>query len=183
MAGTSSSLSQFTAQLTLSPDSSIKPKISGTALNGDVYQFLQLHFHWHFEDDKGTEHAVDGRRYSLEVTFKSSKVSTSTLCTFSTRKRQTCTRRSIYLKLEFAKPVAQRQPSFFDSMHVTFLKFANSMQISLTSPCSRRSPSICTPRFIAKRRKNQITFLLLRQWMREGCSWQSTFLSSLLCSI
>jgi len=50
------------------------PIIKGSALNGMTYKFVQLHFHWHDNDTAGSEHAIDGKRYALEVTYQ------STLC-------------------------------------------------------------------------------------------------------
>lgn len=58
----------FSGQLTLKTDGLEKlPELSGTAVDGDKYRFWQLHFHWHFDNDKGSEHALDGQRYALEV--------------------------------------------------------------------------------------------------------------------
>lgn len=57
-----------TVQLTLDADSIDKNIIPRVKLgNGDTYQFKQLHFHWHQNDTKGSEHAINGRRSALEV--------------------------------------------------------------------------------------------------------------------
>lgn len=43
------------------------PKITGTALNGNVYQFAELHFHWNQKDNRGSEHSFNGAREALEM--------------------------------------------------------------------------------------------------------------------
>lgn len=44
------------------------PIIKGPALGNQSYQFAQLHFHWHSAlDSGGSEHAIDGKRFALEV--------------------------------------------------------------------------------------------------------------------
>ena len=43
------------------------PKISGIALNHDVYQFNELHFHWDENDTRGSEHSIHGSRHALEM--------------------------------------------------------------------------------------------------------------------
>jgi carbonic anhydrase len=43
------------------------PLIKGPALEEHSYKFVQLHFHWHTNDSLGSEHAIDGQRYALEV--------------------------------------------------------------------------------------------------------------------
>lgn len=59
------------AQLTLTASDKISdqvPKVSGTGMDGDTFQFNQLHFHWHATDDRqGSEHAIDGHRTALEM--------------------------------------------------------------------------------------------------------------------
>ncbi|XP_049842887.1 carbonic anhydrase 1-like isoform X2 [Schistocerca gregaria] len=40
--------------------------LRGGPLTGE-YQFLQLHFHWGESDDMGSEHAVDGSYYAMEM--------------------------------------------------------------------------------------------------------------------
>lgn len=45
------------------------PIVKGPALNDKVYKFVQLHFHWHYNDSEGSEHAIDGKRYALEVSY------------------------------------------------------------------------------------------------------------------
>lgn len=61
----------MTAQLNYKPededDENGIPTIAGSALGNDKYRFVQLHFHWHMDDTKGSEHAIDGKRYALEV--------------------------------------------------------------------------------------------------------------------
>ncbi|KAI1296937.1 Carbonic anhydrase 15 [Halotydeus destructor] len=60
-----------TAQLTLNKSGlsgEQVPSISGTAL-GHSYEFIQLHFHWHTKDDKGSEHAIDGNHFALEMHY------------------------------------------------------------------------------------------------------------------
>ena len=57
-----------TSQLELDTDGAqVKPIVTGSALDGKQYQFVQLHFHWHSSNDHGSEHAIDGKRYALEV--------------------------------------------------------------------------------------------------------------------
>ena len=41
-------------------------RVSGGGLNGE-YRVLQLHFHWGSDDSEGSEHAVDGDHYPMEV--------------------------------------------------------------------------------------------------------------------
>lgn len=48
------------------------PVIKGPALEDMAYKFVQLHFHWHTNDTLGSEHAIDGQRYALEVSNRSS---------------------------------------------------------------------------------------------------------------
>ena len=43
--------------------------ITGTALNNDIYRFLQFHFHWRNSHSSGSEHAIDGRKFTMEVCF------------------------------------------------------------------------------------------------------------------
>ena len=44
------------------------PRLQGTAFGGEKYKFVQLHFHWNTErHTNGSEHAIDGRRYALEL--------------------------------------------------------------------------------------------------------------------
>ncbi|GBM35061.1 Carbonic anhydrase 2 [Araneus ventricosus] len=38
-------------------------------VEGSVYTFQQLHFHWGSRYDQGSEHTLDGRRYALEAHF------------------------------------------------------------------------------------------------------------------
>ena len=42
-------------------------KVTG---HGDAYKIEQLHFHFGCENNKGSEHTVDGQRYSGEVTIQ-----------------------------------------------------------------------------------------------------------------
>lgn len=46
-----------------------RPAVSGSAVGNATYEFIQLHFHWDDEDDQGSEHAIDGHRYALEVSI------------------------------------------------------------------------------------------------------------------
>nr|XP_027206250.1 carbonic anhydrase 7-like [Dermatophagoides pteronyssinus] len=41
--------------------------ITGTALNNDIYRFLQFHFHWRNSHSSGSEHAIDGRKFTMEM--------------------------------------------------------------------------------------------------------------------
>lgn len=43
------------------------PKLSGSALNGEVYQFAELHFHWDQKNARGSEHSFNGAREALEM--------------------------------------------------------------------------------------------------------------------
>lgn len=40
---------------------------TGSAFFGDTYRFLQLHFHWRNAHSGGSEHAIDGEKFSMEV--------------------------------------------------------------------------------------------------------------------
>lgn len=59
------------AQLTLKLSDAVNkwaPKIKGSGVEDNEYQFNQLHFHWNKNDDiDGSEHAIDGQRYALEM--------------------------------------------------------------------------------------------------------------------
>ena len=35
--------------------------------NGEVYQFLQLHFHWGSTETQGSEHTIKGTRYATII--------------------------------------------------------------------------------------------------------------------
>ena len=37
--------------------------------NGEVYQFLQLHFHWGSKDTQGSEHTINGTEYVVFIPF------------------------------------------------------------------------------------------------------------------
>lgn len=54
-----------TAQLGLLD--SPKPNLTGTAVNGKLYEFAQLHFHWGEKSDRGSEHSVDSVFYPAEM--------------------------------------------------------------------------------------------------------------------
>lgn len=49
-----------TAEVDLEP----KPSLE---FNGESYSLQQLHFHWGNNDYEGSEHAIDGNKYSLEM--------------------------------------------------------------------------------------------------------------------
>ncbi|XP_068093692.1 carbonic anhydrase 3-like isoform X1 [Hyperolius riggenbachi] len=49
-------------------DSSDKSVIRGGPLNG-TYRLRQVQFHWGSSDDQGSEHVIDGLRYSGEIHF------------------------------------------------------------------------------------------------------------------
>jgi len=56
-----------TAQLDAAkPLSATQGILRGGQLGGD-YQILQLHFHWGANDNQGSEHTVDGKKYPLEL--------------------------------------------------------------------------------------------------------------------
>jgi len=56
-----------TAQLdAVSPLGATQGILRGGQLTGD-YQILQLHFHWGANDNQGSEHTVDGKKYPLEL--------------------------------------------------------------------------------------------------------------------
>ncbi|XP_013791622.1 putative carbonic anhydrase 3, partial [Limulus polyphemus] len=52
-----------TAQVTVTGNQS--PAIEAGGL-GNMYTFLQLHFHWGKYDSRGSEHTVNGKKYPLE---------------------------------------------------------------------------------------------------------------------
>ena len=41
-------------------------RVSGGRLNGE-YAVVQFHFHWGNDDTHGSEHAVNGERFPMEV--------------------------------------------------------------------------------------------------------------------
>ncbi|GAV02564.1 hypothetical protein RvY_13109 [Ramazzottius varieornatus] len=43
------------------------PQLTGGGLVEGQYDFRQLHFHWGGNDSRGSEHAIDGKQYPLEV--------------------------------------------------------------------------------------------------------------------
>ena len=45
-------------------------KLTGGPLGKSVYKLEQLHFHFGCENNKGSEHTVDGQAYSGEVTIQ-----------------------------------------------------------------------------------------------------------------
>lgn len=44
----------------------VQPFLTGGPLGSDKYIFEQLHFHWADEDSCGSEHTIEGGRYSME---------------------------------------------------------------------------------------------------------------------
>ena len=57
-----------TIQLTIEDDHLDSEAIPRAQVNnGNSYRFKQLHFHWHQNDSKGSEHAINGRQSALEV--------------------------------------------------------------------------------------------------------------------
>ena len=44
------------------------PSISAGGLDG-VFRAAQFHFHWGSDDNKGSEHTIDGDSFPLEVRF------------------------------------------------------------------------------------------------------------------
>lgn len=47
-------------------DSDTKPTLSGGPLSGK-YEFSQLHFHWGDNDNIGSERAINGKKYPIEL--------------------------------------------------------------------------------------------------------------------
>ena len=45
-------------------------RIKGAGLPG-TYRIAQLHFHWGSDNNKGSEHTIDGNAYPLEVSWSS----------------------------------------------------------------------------------------------------------------
>lgn len=43
------------------------PTITGSAADGDMYQFVEAHFHWDQQDTTGSEHSISGKRTALEM--------------------------------------------------------------------------------------------------------------------
>lgn len=43
------------------------PKLTGSVVNHDIYQFNELHFHWDENDTRGSEHSIHGSRQALEM--------------------------------------------------------------------------------------------------------------------
>ena len=46
---------------------SVQPFLTGGPLGDQKYIFEQLHFHWSDHDNSGSEHTVEGGRYSMEA--------------------------------------------------------------------------------------------------------------------
>lgn len=44
----------------------VQPRLRGGGLSHD-YQAAQFHFHWGSTDDRGSEHALNNKRYPMEV--------------------------------------------------------------------------------------------------------------------
>lgn len=44
-----------------------RPAVTGSALFDDVYMFQQFHFHWGSKNTIGSEHAVFGQKFAMEV--------------------------------------------------------------------------------------------------------------------
>merc|ERR1711973_1069686 len=44
-----------------------QPYVTGGRLGSDVYEFLQLHWHWGSVSTRGSEHTVDGKEYPAEI--------------------------------------------------------------------------------------------------------------------
>jgi hypothetical protein len=61
------SLVQFTANFLHSP------QLAGGGLVAGKYDFRQLHFHWGANDTRGSEHAIEGRQYPIEVSPQPNK--------------------------------------------------------------------------------------------------------------
>jgi len=59
--------------------------LTGGQLEGE-YQILQLHFHWGANDQKGSEHTVDGKEYPLELHVVHRKVGVPLADLFTTPK-------------------------------------------------------------------------------------------------
>lgn len=41
--------------------------MTGDLINGEKYNFLDLHAHWGTSGDDGTEHSIDGQKFSTEL--------------------------------------------------------------------------------------------------------------------
>ncbi|KAH7645125.1 unconventional myosin-vi-like [Dermatophagoides farinae] len=41
--------------------------VTGTALNNDIYRFVQFHFHWRNSHSSGSEHAINGNKFTMEM--------------------------------------------------------------------------------------------------------------------
>ncbi|RWS05877.1 Carbonic anhydrase 7-like protein [Dinothrombium tinctorium] len=55
-----------TVQL-MSSDKKNLPMITGSALDNQVYKFVQAHFHWGVRNGFGSEHKINGRAFALEL--------------------------------------------------------------------------------------------------------------------
>lgn len=44
-----------------------RPSITGSAANGDVFLFDEIHFHWGSSDNSGSEHAILGNKFPVEM--------------------------------------------------------------------------------------------------------------------
>ena len=56
----------FAAQVDLGGATSVLPSITGGGLNGK-FLAAQFHFHWGSVDTQGSEHTIEGNKYSMEV--------------------------------------------------------------------------------------------------------------------
>ena len=57
----------ITVKISFNSNESKRPFITGTALDGKTYLFEQMHFHWSNDTKNGSEHAINGKKFSGEV--------------------------------------------------------------------------------------------------------------------
>ena len=64
-------LANVGSSLKFTPDAVDLPGIMDRdgPLGGDNYELLQFHFHWGSSNDRGSEHTIDGKRYSWPQAF------------------------------------------------------------------------------------------------------------------
>ena len=79
-------------------------KLTGGPLGDNVYRLQQLHFHFGCDDDKGSEHTVNGEAYSGEVQWSFISICCDTSCkkiahcNITVSQRFRCKPKRLYLK-------------------------------------------------------------------------------------
>lgn len=53
--------------ITIADKKELQVFATGPAVGGNLFFFSEMHFHWSEEDNGGTDHAINGERYAMEV--------------------------------------------------------------------------------------------------------------------